>query len=73
MDPETNAKAQAEEMARLMRRSIVMNEMKDRMMVDNDVDAHAISEERVQVGDCDGNRDEETRVREWIGDCLEEG
>ena len=51
----------------------MMNEMKDRMMVDNDVDAHAISEERVQVGDCDGNRDEETRVREWIGDCLEEG
>ncbi len=68
-------KAQAEEMARLMRRSIVMHEFKDRVQWDEDADPHAASEERVQVREVgdetgDGRKREELEVREWIEDSL---
>jgi hypothetical protein len=38
---------QAEEMARLMRRSVVLHEFKERVRWGEDLDPHAASEERV--------------------------
>lgn len=62
---------QAEQMARLMRRSIVLHEFKERVMYDSDVDPHEVSEQRVRVKNLDGNdREEEVVVREWIEDSL---
>lgn len=62
---------QAEEMARLMRRSIVLHEFKERAMYDSDVDPHEVSEERVRVKDLYGSDgQEETLVMEWIEDSL---
>lgn len=61
---------QATEMARLMRRSIVLHEYKDRAMYDSDVDAHAVSEERVQVGEVAEAVKEDEVLREWIEDAL---
>ena len=59
---------QAEEMAKLMRRSLVMYEFKDRTRYD-DGDPHAISEERVQVhelGMDESDLKEAEFVEEWI-------
>jgi hypothetical protein len=68
--------AQAQEMTRLMRRSIVLHEFKDRVMWDEDADPHGASEERVQFisiggdGGRGGTLEEEERV---IGEWLEGG
>lgn len=64
-------RTQAEKMARLMRRSIVLHEFKDRVMWDEDLDPHAASEERVQLVELQGKRkvgegEEDNVVGEWL-------
>ncbi|KAG0651548.1 hypothetical protein D0Z07_1932 [Hyphodiscus hymeniophilus] len=62
--------AQSEEMARLMRRSVVLHEFKDRVMWDEETDPHAASEDRVQV-EMLGARagTEEKIVGAWLDGC----
>lgn len=60
---------QAEEMAKLMRRSLVMYEFKDRALWDGDGDPHALSEERVQVhelGVDESEQKEAAVVEGWL-------
>jgi hypothetical protein len=68
--PGDEMRRQAEEMAKLMRRSLVMHEFKDRALWDQDGDPHALSEERVRVHEvsmeADGERDELDVVEEWV-------
>jgi hypothetical protein len=62
---------QAEELARLMRRSVVMHEFKDRALRDEDGDPHAASEERVQVHELrmDEREHEQAKaVEEWLAE-----
>lgn len=76
---EISPKSQAEEMVRLMRRSILLHELKERVLWDEELDPQSAAEER--VGICplpsfeplvDGREGEERRVvREWIEDTLE--
>lgn len=54
-----------------MRRSVVLHELGDRTMYDSDVDAHAISEERVRVGEIGDESVEEVVVREWVEDVVD--
>ena len=64
---------QAAEMVRLMRRSVVLHEFKERVLWDEDLDPHAASEERVQFVRLEGERDgkeeegeEGVLVGEWL-------
>ena len=60
---------QAEEMAKLMRRSLVMYEFKDRALWDEDGDPHALCEERVQVhelGVDESEQKEAAVVEGWL-------
>jgi hypothetical protein len=62
---------QAEELARLMRRSVVMHEFKDRVLRDEDGDPHAASEERVQVHELrmdEGKHEQAKAVEEWLAE-----
>ncbi|KAF7950239.1 hypothetical protein EAE96_007530 [Botrytis aclada] len=64
-------KQQAQELTKLMRRSIVMHELKERVLWDEDCDAGETTNERVtemEVGDAgwDGAVERDTVVREWI-------
>ena len=65
---------QAEEMAKLMRRSVLLHEFKDRKLWDEDLDPSSASEDRVQVlslaTNSETSGEEERFVREWIEDCL---
>lgn len=67
--------SQAEEMAALMRRSVVLHEFKEngRVQWDDDVDPAEEAEKRIQVlalvGYVKENAEEEL-VREWIEDSL---
>lgn len=65
---------QAEEMAKLMRRSVLLHEFKDRKLWDEDLDPSSVSEDRVQVlslaTNSETSGEEERFVREWIEDCL---
>ncbi|TVY90933.1 hypothetical protein LAWI1_G004410 [Lachnellula willkommii] len=65
--------AQAEEMATLMRRSVLLHEYKDRRVWDEDLDAESAAEERVWIRSLEEEEDEGERevVREWIEDVLE--
>jgi hypothetical protein len=76
-EDEITPKAQAEEMAKLMRRSVLLHEFKERKLWDEDLDPYSASEDRVQVLELSpnadegvGNEEEERVVREWIEDCL---
>ncbi|TVY31049.1 hypothetical protein LHYA1_G000225 [Lachnellula hyalina] len=64
---------QAEEMAALMRRSVLLHEYKDRRVWDEDLDAESAAEERVWVRSVGGEEGEEEgeMVKEWIEDVLE--
>ena len=54
---------------KLMRRSIVLHEFKERVLWDEDVDAHQVSEERVRFHELGGDKEEEGKVvREWLED-----
>lgn len=64
---------QADELARLMRRSVVMHEFKDRALWDEDGDPHAASEERVQVCELKAGEGEREIVEEWIDGLGLEG
>jgi hypothetical protein len=61
---------QVEGMVKLMRRSVVLHELKDRVLWDEDADPEAASEERVQLAKLDGlgwQKEEEERVmEEWF-------
>jgi hypothetical protein len=59
---------QAEEMASLMRRSVLLHEFKERRVWDEDFDAEGEAEGRVVVS---GTGDEERVVGEWVEDVLE--
>ncbi|KAF7891273.1 uncharacterized protein EAF02_001598 [Botrytis sinoallii] len=64
-------KQQAQELTKLMRRSVVMHELKIRVQWDEDCDADETAKERVtemEVGDAgwDGAVERDTVVREWI-------
>ncbi|TGO22622.1 hypothetical protein BPAE_0161g00280 [Botrytis paeoniae] len=64
-------KQQAQELTKLMRRSVVMHELKERVQWDEDCDADETAKERVtemEVGDAgwDGAVERGTVVREWI-------
>jgi hypothetical protein len=65
---------QAEEMAKLMRRSVLLHEFKERKLWDEDLDPSSASEDRVQVlslaTNSETSGEEERFVREWIEDCL---
>jgi hypothetical protein len=64
---EREMQRQTEEMARLMRRSVVMHEYKDRALWNEGADAHAASEERVQVRELGTGKGEQAEVVwEWI-------
>jgi hypothetical protein len=63
--------AQAKEMARLIRRSVVMVESKDRTMWDDSYDASSIAEERARVLDV-GEEDSKEKIKEWVENCLEQ-
>lgn len=71
---EITPQAQAQEMAKLMRRSVLLHEFKERKLWDEDLDPNSASEDRVQVLELSPNQDlekqEERLVREWIEDCL---
>jgi hypothetical protein len=66
--------AQAEEMAKLMRRSVLLHEFKEKKLWDEDLDPYSASEDRVQVLSLstysETSGEEERFVREWIEDCL---
>jgi len=68
-------KGQAEEIVKLMRRSVLMHEFKERVLWDEDADPGAAAEER--VGICglhggEGKGGEEGRIMgEWIEDALD--
>lgn len=64
-------KQQAQELTKLMRRSVVMHELKVRVLWDEDCDADETAKERVtemEVGDAawDGAVEKDTVVGEWI-------
>ncbi|KAF7925003.1 uncharacterized protein EAE98_007091 [Botrytis deweyae] len=64
-------KQQAQELTKLMRRSVVLHELKVRVQWDEDCDAGENAKERVtemEVGDAgwDGAVERDTAVREWI-------
>ena len=61
--------AQAKEMARLMQRSVLMVESKDRSRWDDSFDANCVAEERARVLDV-GDKDNAEMVKEWFEDCL---
>jgi hypothetical protein len=71
---EITPQAQAQQMAKLMRRSVLLHEFKERKLWDEDLDPHSASEDRVQVHSLPPSQDlenqEEGFVREWIEDCL---
>lgn len=62
-------KAQAKEMARLLKRSVLMVESKDRTMWDDNYDAQSVGNERVQVLDL-GEHDSVDKMKEWLEECL---
>ena len=67
--PGEEMRRQAEEMAKVMRRSLVTHEFKDRASWDEDGDPHALSEERVQVRELpvgENEKEEAEVVEEWI-------
>ncbi|KAF7889264.1 uncharacterized protein EAF01_010757 [Botrytis porri] len=60
-------KQQAQQLTKLMRRSVVMHELKERVLWDEDCDADETAKERVtemEVGDA--GLESDTVVREWI-------
>jgi len=61
---------QAEEMAGLMRRSVLLHEFKEKRVWDEDFDAEAESEGRVEIRGMVG-RDEPEVIGEWIEEVLE--
>jgi hypothetical protein len=61
-------RAQGEEMVRLMRRSIVLHEFKERVLWDEDAEPHRSSEERVQLACLDDHVIEEKVVGPWLED-----
>lgn len=61
--------AQAKEMARLMRRSVLMVESKDRTMWDDSFDANSVANDRVRVLDVEEAQSGK-KTREWLEDCL---
>lgn len=68
---------QAKEMARLMRRSVVMVECKERTMWDEGFDPHEVAGDRVKVlemggeeGEGEDGRGFEERVGDWVEECL---
>ena len=62
--------AQAHEMARLMRRSVVLHELKDRVIWDEDADPHASAAERVRVEVLEGGGKENVE-ESMVGEFLE--
>ncbi|KAE9380739.1 hypothetical protein N431DRAFT_362763 [Stipitochalara longipes BDJ] len=68
---EVTARGQAEEMVRLIRRSIVLHEFKERVQWDEDLDPESAAKERVGISALSGVGKEDTVVREWIKDVLD--
>jgi hypothetical protein len=73
---EVTPQTQAEEMVRLMRRSVLLHEFKERVLWDEDHDPSAAAEERVQVAPLpwfnEPEIDGEGRVvRKWIEEVLD--
>jgi hypothetical protein len=65
-DSDRELARQAEEMVKVMRRSVVLHEFKERVLWDEDADAHQASEDRVQVCEISGGKEEGTVVRNWL-------
>jgi hypothetical protein len=70
---EATPRGQAEEMVRLMRRSILLHEFKDRVLWDEDLDPEAAASSRVQLSSLRSSLDDDEGriVREWINDTLD--
>jgi hypothetical protein len=73
---EATPQNQAKEMVKLMRRSVLLHEFKERVLWDEDLDPSAAAEERVQVAPLpwfdEPEIGEEGRVvREWIEEVLD--
>jgi hypothetical protein len=68
LDDVVTPQEQAEEMAELMRRSIVTNELRERKMWDEDVDPEGEAADRVMVKDIS-----DTNVQVEVGEWVEEG
>jgi hypothetical protein len=64
-------RVQAEEIVRLMRRSVQLHEFKERVQWDEDLDPESAAEERVGISGFGGLEEEEKVVREWIEDVLD--
>jgi hypothetical protein len=68
-NPSEEMRRQAEEMAKVMRRSLVMYEFKDQTLRDEDGDPQALSEERVQVHELRAEKSEQEEaevVERWV-------
>lgn len=69
---EVSSESQAKDMARVMRRSVLLVEFKDRAVWDEGFDASGEAGERVGVLDLGAEEGSlGDRVGEWIQDCLE--
>jgi hypothetical protein len=68
---EISPRVQAEEMVRLMRRSVQLHEFKERVQWDEDLDPESAAEKRVGISGVGGLKEEETVVRAWIEDILD--
>jgi hypothetical protein len=71
---ETTPRSQAEQMSRLMQRSVLLHEFKERALWDESLDPHAAADDRVQLYSLSesGKLDEEgtNMIEEWIEDSL---
>lgn len=67
---EVTARGQAEEMVRLMRRSIQLHEFKERIQWDEDLHPESAAVERVGISGVD-SKEEERVVRKWIEEFLD--
>lgn len=68
-NPSEEMRRQAEEMAKVMRRSLLMYEFKDQTLQDEDGDPQALSEERVQVHELRAEKSEQEEaevVERWV-------
>jgi hypothetical protein len=67
---EMSPRSQAEEMVRLMHRSILLHELKERALWDEDLDPNGAAQSRIQLSSISSLEEEGRIVREWIEDTL---
>jgi hypothetical protein len=70
---EVTAKGQAEEMVKLMRRSVLVHEFKERVLWDEELDPHSAADERIAIAALSSasSLEEDRVVREWIEEVLD--